>query len=635
MSVSQEGFLDFFKKNHKVLIDTDNEKVSLAESGSDNIFIVYKYKPDGVFKDLYYKTTAGNLNPVQRAIHIANFLNSKSNEINKMVNLVTSNSDYLNNLTEKLKSNVEKAGGDLYNYDDIEYEFEELFNRNSRYKKFEDNIADLSLSEYDKVLYSDIKPTKKFVTPGLTPDDVKIYHRQIELLKQNFSKIDSNLYLTGDEWFSYLSDESTMAIADGDFGINMYTLEDILKTIRSLIAGKDVKSYLNVSKVTTESFSESTSYLESLGLSLGVENIDVGINEITDEYDEDIIVGNQGPIEEITILQNNLTSATEAQIVLESLVSKLKDGLDNQSKPFVAITLQQFKEYGSVEVISTETAKQLLSNLGKKIIEWLKAIWKKIVNLSKYIKTKLFNVFDRLRKIFTRHKSTPVPKDFGNKRTPTGTIPVKNISVLIDNDSSNKVLSDTIGYNNFRTVTRNLKTLLDASLLCCNKTLVKIRPLLANFDDIENGGTFRPEYLNDEKVFNFGCLKLITTVNDDTGYVNVSLHSELSIVDKEAEVAMYPVTAKNIVPFEFDKYKEEFELISYSIRRLENDRRITRAIKYFEENGDLSSAKSIYLKYITTACLSLSTLIVDVLNIVNVYTVYLEESDKYNSSDVA
>ena len=83
-----------------------------------------------------------------------------------------------------MKSNVEKAGGDIYKYDDIEYEFEELFNRNSRYKKFEDNIADLSLSEYDKVLYSDIKPTKKFVTPGLTPDDVKIYHRQIELLKQ-------------------------------------------------------------------------------------------------------------------------------------------------------------------------------------------------------------------------------------------------------------------------------------------------------------------------------------------------------------------------------------------------------------------------------------------------------------------
>lgn len=474
------------------MIDTDNEKVSLVESGSDDIFIVYKYKPDGVFKDLYYKTTAGNLNPVQRAIHIANFLNSKSNEINKMVNLVTSNSDYLNNLTEKLKSNVEKAGGDLYNYDDIEYEFEELFNRNSRYKKFEDNIADLSLSEYDKVLYSDIKPTKKFVTPGLTPDDVKIYHRQIELLKQNFSKIDSNLYLTGDEWFSYLSDESTMAIADGDFGINMYTLEDILKTIRSLIAGKDVKSYLNVSKVTTESFSESTSYLESLGLSLGVENIDVGINEITDEYDEDIIVENQGPIEEITILQDNLTSATEAQIVLESLVSKLEDGLDNQSKPFVAITLQQFKEYGSVEVISTETAKQLLSNVGRTIVKWLKEIWKKIVDLSRYIKTKIFNVFDRIRNLFTRHKSTPVPKDFAAKNNPADKLMIKNLNKLIDNKSNNQVHSDSLGYTNFKALSDNLKILMDTSIDYCNASLAKVKPLLANFDDIENGGTFKP-----------------------------------------------------------------------------------------------------------------------------------------------
>lgn len=634
MSVSQEGFLDFFKKNHKVLIDTDNEKVSLAESGSDNIFIVYKYKPDGVFKDLYYKTTAGNLNPVQRAIHIANFLNSKSNEINKMVNLVTSNSDYLNNLTEKLKSNVEKAGGDLYNYDDIEYEFEELFNRNSRYKKFEDNIADLSLSEYDKVLYSDIKPTKKFVTPGLTPDDVKIYHRQIELLKQNFSKIDSNLYLTGDEWFSYLSDESTMAIADGDFGINMYTLEDILKTIRSLIAGKDVKSYLNVSKVTTESFSESTSYLESLGLSLGVENIDVGINEITDEYDEDIIVENQGPIEEITILQDNLTSATEAQIVLESLVSKLEDGLDSQSKPFVAITLQQFKEYGSVEVVSTETAKQLLSNVGRTIVKWLKEIWKRIVDLSRYIKTKIFNVFDRIRNLFTRHKSTPVPKDFAAKNSPADKLMIKNLNKLIDNKSNNKVHSDSSGYTSFKALSDNLKILLDTSVDYCNASLAKVKPLLANFDDIENGGTFKPQDLNDEKAFNFGCLKLKTTVND-SGHVIIRLDSDLSPEDQEAEVAVYPATARDIVPFDIIVYRNKFSQILEEVLKLENDKRIRDAILHFDNIGDLTSAKSIYLKNVTTTCLSLSMLIVDISKIVKTYGDYLEKSNEQRTVNAA
>lgn len=455
-------------------------------------------------------------------------------------------------------------------------------------------------------------------------------------MKQNFSKIDSNLYLTGDEWFSYLSDESTMAIADGDFGINMYTLEDILKTIRSLIAGKDVKSYLNVSKVTTESFSESTSYLESLGLSLGVEEFNPLVENIvpTDVSDEDIVVENQGPIEEITILQDNLTSATEAQIVLESLVSKLEDGLDNQSKPFVAITLQQFKEYGSVEVVSTETAKQLLSNVGRTIVKWLKAIWKRIVDLSRYIKTKIFNVFDRIRNIFTRHKSTPVPKDFAAKNSPADKLMIKNLNKLIDNKSNNKVHSDSSGYTSFKALSDNLKILMDTSIDYCNTALAKVKPLLANFDDIENGGTFKPQDLNDEKALKFGCLKLKTTVND-SGHVIIRLDSELSPEDQQAEVAVYPATANDIVPFDINTYKNKFSQILEEVLKLENDKRIRDAILHFDNIGDLTSTKSIYLKNVTTTCLSISTLIIEVSKIVNTYRVYLEKSNEQRTASAA
>lgn len=371
----------------------------------------------------------------------------------------------------------------------------------------------------------------------------------------------------------------------------------------------------------------SNSYLESLGLNLGIEEFNPLVENIvpTDELNEDIIVENQGPIEEITILQDNLTSATEAQIVLESLISKLEDGLDSQSKPFVAITLQQFKEYGSVEVISTETAKQLLSNVGRTIVKWLKEIWKRIVDLSRYIKTKIFNVFDRIRNLFTRHKSTPVPKDFAAENSPADKLMIKNLNKLIDNKSNNQVHSDSSGYTSFKALSDNLKILLDTSVDYCNASLAKVKPLLANFDDIENGGTFKPQDLNDEKAFNFGCLKLKTTVND-SGHVIIRLDSGLSLEDQQAEVAVYPATARDIVPFDINVYKNKFSQILDEVLKLKNDKRISDAILHFDSTGDLSSAKSIYLKNVTTTCLSISTLVVDIFKIVNTYCDYLKES---------
>ena len=642
MTISNEGILDFFKKKKVV-----GKMTVIHGKNSDTVMSVNKGMYNGVIRD-------GNkyLNPVQTAIFFINAIDPMLGELNKAIDTSIKYRPYFEKVLSDIDTKREFEGHKANNLTsgNVDDDFIELFWESSKFMEYFKRIDSRNIRTGLGDLYKhEIKIPEKVDVDKLTKKQLDEYNE----IKNNFIArhrgVLDKLKKYGNRLFTIAGVEQLNRkynwlefLYEGDHANSFYAFDSLIEYIEAAVTNPlIVNDYIAAANTSTESFPMKDSYLDSLAAGLGIESyfttdeVQEATQTALDSDDSDVIVENQGPIEEITILQDNLTSATEAQIVLESLVSKLEDGLDSQSKPFVAITLQQFKEYGSVEVVSTETAKQLLSNLGKKIIEWLKAIWKKIVNLSKYIKTKLFNVFDRLRKIFTKHKETPVPKDFGNKRTPTGTIPVKNISVLIDNDSSNKVLSDTIGYNNFRSVTRNLKTLLDAGLLCCNKTLVKIRPLLANFDDIENGGTFRPEYLNDEKVFNFGCLKLITTVNDDTGHVNVSLHSELSIVDKEAEVAMYPATAKNTVPFEIDKYKMEFELVSSMIRRLENDRRITRAIKYFEENGDLTSQKSIYLKYITTACLSLSTLIVDLLNIVNVYTVYLEESDKYNSSDAA
>lgn len=627
MTVSHEGFLDFFKKNHKVLIDTDNEKVSLAESGSDDIFIVYKYDPNGVFKDLYYKTTAGNLNPVERSNIVARFLNDNDDDVDVMLELVTRNTSFLNNLTSKLKSNIKAPGSGT-----VKEEFDKLFRNNERYDKFEYGVRSLDLDHFIKVLNSDTKHAKKYITPRIKPFLIEAYERQIKLLKLNYPNITSNLSLVNSEWFKYLSEIDMLG--DAGFVKNLNIINRIIEVIQSLISGEDVKSYLNVSKVTTESFSESTSYLESLGLSLGVENIDVGINETTDEYDEDIIVENQGPIEEITILQDNLTSATEAQIVLESLVSKLEDGLDNQSKPFVAITLQQFKEYGSVEVISTETAKQLLSNVGRTIVKWLREMWRRIVDLSRYIKTKIFNVFDRIRNLFARHKSTPVPKDFAAKNRPADKLMIKNLNMLIDNKSNNQVHSDSSGYTSFKALSDNLKILMDTSIDYCNASLAKVKPLLANFDDIENGGTFKPQDLNDEKALKFGCLKLKTTVND-SGHVIIRLDSELSPEDQQAEVAVYPATANDIVPFDINTYKNKFSQILEEVLKLENDKRIRDAILHFDNIGDLTSTKSIYLKNVTTTCLSISTLIIEVSKIVNTYRVYLEKSNEQRTAIAA
>lgn len=397
-----------------------------------------------------------------------------------------------------------------------------------------------------------------------------------------------------------------------------------------------VSSFYAINVTSQEIYPMSNSYLESLGLSLGIEEFNPLVENIvpTDEPDEDIIVENQGPIEEITILQDGLTNATEAQIVLESLVSKLENGLDKQSKPFVAITLQQFKEYGSVEVISTETAKQLLSNVGRTVVKWLKEIWKKIVDLSRYIKTKIFNVFDRIRNLFTRHKSTPVPKDFAAKNSPANKLMIKNLNKLIDNKSNNQVHSDSLGYTNFKALSDNLKILMDTSIDYCNASLAKVKPLLANFDDIENGGTFKPQDLNDEKALKFGCLKLKTTVND-TGHVIIRLNSELSPEDQQAEVAVYPATAKDIVPFDITAYKNKFSQILEEVLKLENDKRIRDAILHFDNIGDLTSAKSIYLKNVTTTCLSISTLIIEVSKIVNTYRVYLEKSNEQRTANAA
>lgn len=41
---------------------------------------------------------------------------------------------------------------------------------------------------------------------------------------------------------------------------------------------------------------------------------------------------------------------------------------------------------------------------------------------------------------------------------------------------------------------------MDTSIDYCNASLAKVKPLLANFDDIENGGTFKPQDLNDEEL---------------------------------------------------------------------------------------------------------------------------------------